>query len=348
MPLPFAQIQSASPRYISRADWLFFSQDCKEANAAQPAADAALENGLMLLELHWPLPSGMLLNWQDDLGNSFRLWHHPTQGISLQWQALGQVFQHVTMPVRQTSTRMIRLFFGWNRPHDSWQLEADDGAFGDLGQASGHSPAIPPLNALRGLCRGQGTQHRDTALLWFGFAKGDMALPKLPWIGQNTPVATPSGAVLAKDLAPGDLVMTLDAGPLPLRDLRHLEMPNVGSHSARVLRAPYFSRDDDLIVSASQKVLHCGPDIEYLFGEDAVLAPASALTDGQIALKDQRGLFNSGISLSFHQPCIIDCGGCGLLMQDWGQPPHALRSLEGHEAAPALALIQQGRRADRR
>ena len=49
------------------------------------------------------------------------------------------------------------------------------------------------------------------------------------------------------------------------------------------MRAPYFGLTGDICVARNQRILLSGPDIEYLFGEDHVLARAGDLVNGRSA-----------------------------------------------------------------
>ena len=160
------------------------------------------------------------------------------------------------------------------------------------------------------------------------------------WIGPATLVDTPGGARAAGLLRVGDRVMT-DAGPLQLREVRRIEVPSRGSHTPVILRAPYFGATGDILVSADQRVRLSGSNVEYLFGDEAVLVEAGHLTDARSALFDQRRASAIGIVLDTGTGAVMEAGGCGLGMTG-GTP--ALRILRRYEALPLLALLGRGAR----
>lgn len=103
------------------------------------------------------------------------------------------------------------------------------------------------------------------------------------WIGALTPVATPRGPVEAGRLRAGDVVLCCE-GHRRVRSVRQAAMPLGDVVAPVLLRAPYFARCSDLVVSPDQPVVLHGAVVEYLFGEDAVLAEARQLVDGRTAL----------------------------------------------------------------
>ena len=66
-------------------------------------------------------------------------------------------------------------------------------------------------------------------------------------------------------------------------------VPARGSFSPIRLRAPYFGLQQDIIVSSHQNVLANGPEVNYLFGANAVLVPARYLINGFAAIAEPCG-----------------------------------------------------------
>jgi serralysin len=108
----------------------------------------------------------------------------------------------------------------------------------------------------------------------------------IPCFTLGTFVDTPDGPRLVESLLPGDLVLTRDDGPQPIRwvgrrdltrsellrnpDLRPVEIAQGALGRGLPLR--------DLVVSPQHRILLTGARCELLFGEDEVLAPAIHLT----------------------------------------------------------------------
>ncbi|QYK41781.1 MAG: Hint domain-containing protein [Paracoccaceae bacterium] len=183
---------------------------------------------------------------------------------------------------------------------------------------------------------------RHPAVLWFGFADG-MAVPApIPWIGPATPVATPAGPRAAARLRAGDVVSTL-AGPRPLLRTERIDTPAAGTRAPVRLRAPWFGRSADLLVSAVQPVRLAGVGVEYLFGCEAVMARAGHLAGREAALSDPRSAPVTGVSLTLAPDAspgadVILADGCAL-------PVGSAECLAAIDAVPLRLHLGPGVRA---
>jgi hypothetical protein len=151
-------------------------------------------------------------------------------------------------------------------------------------------------------------------------------------------------------LQPGQWILTRNSGPVRLRSLQRMDMPSRGSHAAIILRAPFFARDRDLLVSADQLVVVGGLEAEYLFGEEEVLVAASALVDGRAALADNRRATAPGVSLDLGGLHLIEAMGCTLMTAHHGShataPIMPLRALQDYEALPLMSLLRRMKSSD--
>jgi hypothetical protein len=66
-------------------------------------------------------------------------------------------------------------------------------------------------------------------------------------------------------------------------------VPARGSFCPVRLRAPYFGLQEDIVVSSEQRLLVDGPQVNYLFGQNAVLVPARHLLNGFSATAEPCG-----------------------------------------------------------
>ena len=238
-----------------------------------------------------------------------------------------------------------RLTFVWNGPARTWSLRFEDSTGTWAQQAHGTNP-LPMAGAdILALCAGQNLLLKDASVLWFGFCLDKPATAPLAWVGKRCPVDTTRGPVPAEKLRPGDLVLTRDNGPKVLRAVHQMTLPNGGRFAPILLRAPYFAKSTDLLVSQGQMMLLSGAAVDYLFAEDAVLAPAYALRDGNSAMIDARRPTTGCIALDLAAPDLILADGCPLLCSDPGdQMPY--RVLQGFEALSLQAML--GRAGQRR
>ncbi|OYU41254.1 MAG: hypothetical protein CFE33_04175 [Pseudorhodobacter sp. PARRP1] len=303
--------------------------------------DALLHQGLFVMELALPLQNaGLLLDHQSNTGwpRTFAIFHDPDTGIVILHRQGKDVARHVLPAPLPQGKGTARLSFHFDAPARHWRL-----TFELLGSdplvslsASGQNPLPLPLHDLQALC----TRPRPAGpVLWFGITEGAAPPGAAPWIGLRTPVETSLGPVLAGHLKPGDMLLTEDHGPLPLRAAHRLALPARGSFAPVLLRAPFYAQTQDLLVSADQLLAISGPEVEYLFGTDAVLMPAGALVDGRTALSDQRRAIAGSVALDLGRPALIEANGSLLAI---GHDPACdlpLRCLQTYEVLTLMMLL---------
>ncbi|MEM9550851.1 MAG: Hint domain-containing protein [Pseudomonadota bacterium] len=102
----------------------------------------------------------------------------------------------------------------------------------------------------------------------------------------GTRIACPGGDREIDTLRPGDLVMTLDHGPQPIRWIGRRRVAATGAFAPVRLRAGTFGAHRDTELSQQHRLLLDDARVEYLFAEAEVLAAAKHLVDGhEIALR---------------------------------------------------------------
>jgi hypothetical protein len=102
----------------------------------------------------------------------------------------------------------------------------------------------------------------------------------MPTLTLNMPIATPWGYRQVQHLERGDTVQTATKGAVPVIQRITRTVPALGSFAPIRLRAPYFGLLQDIIVAPDQRLVIRGSDVEYLFGQEAVLVPARHLVNG--------------------------------------------------------------------
>lgn len=326
--------------------WLFLS----DRNVSPDMGIASkLESACLVMEMAWPAPTGVLLDWQGPDGLAISLFHHPTSGLGLLWRD-GGVLRRFLLPSLRTDARLARLLFRWDHRDNSWTMRLDDGLQANVNTTYGLNPPQVSTDALMLMCAGRGISRRDASVLWFGVTEGQTPAQGVSWISPSTPIATVEGLMPAGMLREGQWIMTRDAGPVRLKSLLRMDMPSRGSHAAVVLRAPFHARDRDLLVSSDQLVVVSGLEAEYLFGEDEVLVGAGALVDGRSVLIDNRRATTHGVSLDLGQLHLIDVQGCTLMTAHHGpaatKPLLPLRALEDYEALPLMSLLRRMKSSD--
>ncbi|MDH2327575.1 choice-of-anchor L domain-containing protein [Cereibacter sp. SYSU M97828] len=95
----------------------------------------------------------------------------------------------------------------------------------------------------------------------------------------GTHLATPGGARRIEDLRPGDMVLTRDAGPQPLRWIGASTVAAEGRFAPVAIARDALGRHDAIEVSPNHRILIAGPRAQLLFGETEALAKARDLVN---------------------------------------------------------------------
>lgn len=324
--------------------WIALS-DQKEP--PKPVADASLlDHGLFILEHLLPLdqPTVLLGHHADDgWPRTFSVFADPVAGLTIlhrQGQDLRR--HHLAGPLPRGQTK-ARISFGFDAPARQWRLSYEVLQSDTRCETQGANPLPLRMADLRALCAATSRTSRHNSVLWFGATQGTAPPSHAPWIGLRTPVDTPRGPVAAGQLEVGDLISTVDQGPMPIIGTKRMELPSRGTFAPVLLRAPHFAERRDILVSADQMVLISGASVEYLFGEEEVLAAASLLMDGRVAAQEERRSVTTCVALDLGEPALITADGCCLLSAPLGaragQSRWPRRALLDFEALPLMALL---------
>jgi len=319
------------------SDWIALS-DRRDPRFA--STGALIGRGVFVLEFALPLTgSAVLLNQQTDgpAPRTLSVFLEPSVGVMILHRQGAVVRRHVLPGPLPLAQGVARLSFAFDAPGGRWRMQLDSSGGAEPVWAIGRDPLPLGLDDLQGLCAGRGRMQRHPAVLWFGATRGEALPDRAPWIGLNTLVDTLRGPVPAGRLRPGDHILTLDDGPLPLLRVTHRDLPSAGFFAPVLLRAPFYGAQRDLLVSADQPVMLSGTLVEYHFGEDEVLIPAGALIDGRKALAEHRRAVTSSVALDLGCPALFTADGC-VLMSDGADrlTPPPRRILQPCEAKPLI------------
>ena len=114
--------------------------------------------------------------------------------------------------------------------------------------------------------------HVDTGLI---------RLTTIPCFVAGTMILTDTGERPVEHLHVGDLVMTKDDGPQPLRWIGRRQVPAMGALAPIEIRAGTFGDHRRLLVSPQHRVLVHDSLAELLFGDSEVLVSAKDLVNGR-------------------------------------------------------------------
>ncbi|MGL4321925.1 MAG: Hint domain-containing protein [Paracoccaceae bacterium] len=319
--------------------WIALS-DC-DTTLGQSEPGDLLPRGTFILELSLPLIGPVVLldhtHVAPNIGQAlgFSVFHDPDRGLILMQRQGRRLLRHILPQPIEGESGLVRIIYQWDVKDRSWQLSADMMNGAPALMAQGADPVMWSVADMVQLCN---AGQRHPAVLWYGVTSRTVPPAPKPWIGQRTPVETPTGPVAAGLLRAGDQVLTADGGARKLRSVRHMRVPGRGAFAPVLLRAPYFGSRIDLLVSSEQAIGLQGTSVEYLYGEDRVLAAAHHMADGIAAFADNRRAVITGVSLDFGSAALIMADGCMLMSDTEQDSALPARLLHKFEVTPLLAM----------
>ncbi len=155
---------------------------------------------------------------------------------------------------------------------------------------------------------------------------------------RGTEIDTSTGRVKIEDLAVGDLVMTLDSGPQPVRWIGARTVVAEGDFAPVLIRKGTLGNDRDLLVSPQHRFLLTGPRYELHFGEPEVLATAKSLiNDGTITRQEGGEVEYFHLLFDKHEIVFAE----GTPAESFYPGPKALTSMEVEVLAEILTLFPE-------
>ena len=112
-------------------------------------------------------------------------------------------------------------------------------------------------------------------------ATGIVKVTTIPCFVAGTMILTPDGERPVEDLAPGDLVITKDDGPQPVRWVGQRRVPAEGALAPIEIREGTFGNHRRLLVSPQHRVLVRDSLADLLFDTPEVLVAAKDLVNGR-------------------------------------------------------------------
>lgn len=112
----------------------------------------------------------------------------------------------------------------------------------------------------------------------------------IPCFVAGTMIQTVDGDVAVEDLKPGDLVITRDEGPRPVRWAGSRDVEAMGDFAPIRIRAGTFGTHGDLLLSPQHRVLVRDSLAELLFGEQEVLIAAKDLLNDRSVIRRYGGM----------------------------------------------------------
>ena len=222
----------------------------------------------------------------------------------------GDEIQHCTVRHAETArTDVITILYTWDAPNRKAQVA--------VVRSDAHSVTLFPLKPprpllmrdLRALCLERGNRVMAEDVSFFAIATHIERVGPTPTLTPDTPIATPRGYVPVGKLKRGDTILTPEGEVIPVLHRIDRDVPARGSFVPVRLRAPFFGLRQPIIVAPNQRFVVRGSEVEYLFGQEAVLTPARHLAGASAASSVYlRGIVRySQVLLPGHE--VLDAAG---------------------------------------
>ena len=276
-----------------RLSWRGLGTDKKDAALLEDHPDTRLRRGSILFETRLTAETRpqVLFAYKDTYPQlrSLTFQAIPGGGIAMV-QVQGDHIVHAAIQAKTAArTDVARITYSWDLDHNWGRLTLERPEEPGLSNAYVENPCALSLEDIRGLMLGRSDHTFATDMIFAALSDQIEAVGPTPTLLPATPLATPWGYKQAGALRRGDTVMTRDDGVVPVLQKVRRMLPARGSYQPIRLRAPYFGLQQDIIVAPDQRLIIDGPEVEYLFGQEAVLVPARHLVNGFAALTEPCG-----------------------------------------------------------
>ncbi|WP_170426938.1 Hint domain-containing protein [Ruegeria arenilitoris] len=159
-----------------------------------------------------------------------------------------------------------------------------------------------------------------------------------PCFAAGTLVDTPDGPRRVESLRPGDLVLTQDDGPCPIRWVGGRTVTGRGRFAPVRIHAGAFGAERDIYVSPQHRLLVSGWQAELLFGEDEILVAAKSLINDATITSAPCDIVHY-VHLFFDRHQLVSTSG--LISESFFPGDQALSSLDCAAADELFSLFPE-------
>lgn len=211
---------------------------------------------------------------------SFSLMSTPHGSVVLVIAQGDTVVHEVVERGREARTETLQVTISWDVAHQLGRLVVARPETEHVLIRHFEMPRAPLLSDLAAIARPQGLTEIDPDVIFVALSTDIEPVGPMPTLSPSVAVETAQGLSLVSQLRQGDVVRSANGKLVPILHAVKRAVPSLGSFRPVRLRAPYFGLTQDVVVSRHQRLLVSGPEVEYLFGREEVLIPASALVNG--------------------------------------------------------------------
>lgn len=167
---------------------------------------------------------------------------------------------------------------------------------------------------------------------------GFVTIDTVPCFVAGTLIDTPEGMRPVESLRPGDLVLTQDEGPQPIRWAGSRTVAALGNFAPIRIAAGSFGAERDVLLSPQHRVLVRDVLADLLFGEPEVLVAAKDLLNGRTVTVEEGGEVTY-VHLLFDRHQVIFSEG--MPSESFLPGPQVMGSLEAEVQAEICALFPE-------
>lgn len=211
----------------------------------------------------------------------------PGGGIALILAQGEDLFHTVLQHGIEARTDVLRITYSWDAPARAGRFAIEHPETGSVIKVA--TPPPPPLmlEDLRVLTQRPQLREMDEDMLYLAVSNKIEPLGPMPTLTDLTPILTGAGYKRVMDFRRGDTLRADTGDIVPVLETVRRVVPARGSFRPVRLRAPYFGLQQDVVVAPEQRLVIGGSEVEYMFGQEAVLVPARHLVNGVAAIHEE-------------------------------------------------------------
>ncbi|MBY5933591.1 Hint domain-containing protein [Tateyamaria omphalii] len=209
-------------------------------------------------------------------------------------------------------TPTLRVTYAWDAPNGWGRLALERPEGNKIISRPVHMPRPLMKDDMRDVILAHPARTLSKEVLFAGISTDVLPVGPMPSLHPATPIATPGGYRPAGSLQRGDTVTTDTGDIVPVLHTVHHVVPARGSFAPVRLRAPYFGLHRDIVVAPEQRLVLKGSEVEYIFGQEAVLVPARHLVNGHAAIWNNTESTTEYVQVILPRHEALVAAGCAL------------------------------------
>lgn len=207
----------------------------------------------------------------------FSFYFNADRSISIEAaQGQSRSYVRLNLPPQMRHARLL-VTYSWHGPSRTGLLTAEDPLTGSVHQAWFHAPLPMPLADARAMISETEDLQIDERLQFLAVSDKVEPVGPLPSIAEGTLVETTDGLRPVENLRAGDRMPTAGGQEMEIRWIARRTVPAAGPFLPYLVRSPWFGLERSVLLAPRQLLMIGGADAEYIFGEEAVLAPVESL-----------------------------------------------------------------------